>query len=122
MLEDKIRWSVFKRLLVHNTELKPSLDFIREALTNGLELRRVLEPWEPDNPVFMRIWRKAFWSEDRRLVTLSAGRHELTFRFPEEEQRWFGELLRRTERIDRDDFMRRSSMHLAQLKAVGGAV
>ena len=82
MLKSKIRWSVFKRLLVRNTQLKLSLDFIREALMNGLELRRVFEPSEPDNPVFMRIWRKAFWSEDRDLVYLSAGRHELTFRIP----------------------------------------
>lgn len=121
MFEDKIRWHVFKRLLVHDTQLKMSLDFYREAFTYGLKLRRVFTPWEPENPAFMRIWRKAFWSEDRRLVTLSTGSHEMTFRFPEKSQRYFRELLRCDECLFRPNTIRCGGRRLT-LRNGGDAV
>ena len=121
MFEDKIRWHVFKRLLVHDTQLQMSLDFYREAFTYGLKLRRVFTPWEPDDPAFMRIWRKAFWSEDCRLVTLSAGSHEMTFRFPEKSQRWFRKLLKCDECLFRPSVLRRGGRRL-DLHNGGGAI
>ena len=113
MFERKIAWRVFRQLLVHDNQLDSPLDFYREAFTYGLELRRVFEPWEPNDPIFMRIWRKAFWSADRLLVTLSTNNHQIKFRIPEKQQKWYGRLLSRDECLFKSNVIRRSGRNLA---------
>ena len=63
--ENQIQWNVYERLITDNDQCQPSLDFLREAFIYGLKLDRKFKPWHPGDPVYMRIYRRAFWKEDR---------------------------------------------------------
>ena len=66
----------------------------------------------------MRIFRRAFWKEDRQLAILSTYSHEVTLRIPDEWDRWVrpfegkGECLFRTSDEDLTEHRRQARLQL----------